>query len=134
MNKIIATITKATTSQGVALIDLQIDSIAISVLLIDVIEQPQWLKVGNQVFVLFKETEVAIAKGELGLISLRNRLASTILSIQKGELMSVLALQFNNYVIHAAITTRSVESLKLIPDDTVTALIKANEITLMQYL
>jgi molybdopterin-binding protein len=46
--------------------------------------------------------------------------------------MSIIHLNHSDCQLQSAITTRSVDMLELKKDDEVTAMIKANEITLMQ--
>ena len=74
-----------------------------------------------------KETEVSIAKDFNGKISLRNRIKSKIVEIEKGKVLSKIFLDFNGIEICSIITTRSVENLELEIGETVTGLIKANE-------
>jgi molybdopterin-binding protein len=66
------------------------------------------------------------------MISLRNKIPCTVSYIDRGELMSIIHMSFKNFKIQSAITTRSADMLELKTEDSVTAMIKANEITLMQ--
>jgi molybdate transport system regulatory protein len=86
---------------------------------------------GMNVTLLFKEVEVSLAKNLMGQISLRNRLACTVTSVEQGRLMSRGALDFQGYRIASVITTRSVQALAIAPGVTVEALIKANEMTVV---
>ena len=113
------------------LIDVDVNGHGFSAMLIDSASKPEWLEIGKTINLVFKETEVSLAKDLQGKISMRNRLQSKVISIERGELLSKVNLQFGNYFIASAITTRSVDSLELQVGDEVTALIKANEISLM---
>ena len=119
-------------SGGIIMVDLEAAGLAMTALLIDAPVNPGWLKQGNQIYAVFKETEVSVAKDFSGKISLRNKLPCTVEKIERGELLSIIHLAFNDYKMQSAITTRSVDMLELQPGDDVTAMIKANEITLMQ--
>lgn len=101
-------------------------------MLIHSTEQEEWLKVGNEVVVVFKETEVSIAKELSGKISLRNRFSCIVESLQKGELLSEVKLKCGLYSLTSVITTRAVNFLELVPGDLVEALVKANEVSLMK--
>lgn len=79
---------------------------------------------------MFKETEISLAKDLSGRISMRNRMKCVIVSINRGELLSSITLQYQKFIIHSAITTRGVDSLELEVGDDVEALVKANEISL----
>jgi molybdate transport system regulatory protein len=88
--------------------------------------------VGKAVDLVFKETEVSLAKNLQGQISFRNRMKCQVLKVDRGELLSMITLQFKGFTIVSAITTRSVNSLQLEPGDEVDALVKANEVSLMK--
>ena len=132
MNKLTGTITQIQQSGAILLVDVDINGQSFSALLIESAMQPQWLQKGNTVDVVFKETEVSLAKGLSGLISMRNRMVCKVLHVNHGELLSNVTLQFQNVEITSAITTRSVNSLQIKPGDDIEALVKANEISLMK--
>jgi molybdopterin-binding protein len=52
--------------------------------------------------------------------------------IERGALLSKITLLFQHFTIASAITTRSVDSLQLSVGEEIEALVKANEISLMQ--
>lgn len=132
MNKLTGTISKIQQSGAILLVDVDVDGHGFSAMLIESATQPEWLKTGNTIDLIFKETEVSLAKNLSGIISMRNRMKCTILHIERGELLSKVSLQFQKYVITSAITTRSVNSLDLKIGDEVEALVKANEVSLMR--
>lgn len=114
------------------LVDADVNGQFFSTLLIESATPPGWLQVGNTIDLVFKETEVSLAKNLSGQISLRNRMACLILKIERGELLSRVFLKFQDYTLSSAITTRSVDSLNLNIGDEVEALVKANEVSLMK--
>ena len=132
MNKIPAVIKTITTSGGVVLVDLYCGDCPLSALLVDADELPAWLAAGQQVFVVFKESELSIAVGLSGKISLRNRFPCIVKSVNRGELLSLIELTFGEHTLNSAITTRSVDALELTAGTQATALIKSNEISLIQ--
>jgi molybdopterin-binding protein len=132
MNKLTGTITQIQQSGAILLVDVDINGQSFSALLIESAMQPQWLQKGNTIDVVFKETEVSLAKGLSGLISMRNRMVCKVLQVNQGELLSNVKLQFQNVEITSAITTRSVNSLQIKVGDEIEALVKANEISLMK--
>jgi len=132
MNKLSGTITNIQQSGAIILADVKVYGRQISAMLIHSNEQDEWLNVGSHVMVVFKETEVSIAKGLLGKISLRNRFQCLIEDIRKGELLSEISLKYGLYNITSVITTRAVESLELKVGEQVEALVKANEVSLMK--
>jgi molybdate transport system regulatory protein len=132
MNKLTGIIYKIQQSGSILLVDVDIDDQKFSAMLIESATQPDWLLEGNVVDLVFKETEVSLAKNLSGMISMRNRMKCTVQRVERGELLSKVSLQFLKYTLTSAITTRSVNSLDLKIGDEVEALVKANEVSLMK--
>lgn len=132
MNKLPAIITSIQQSGTILLVDAETGGQGFSALLIESISCPEWLETGNAVELVFKETEVSLAKNLQGQISMRNRMKCTVVKVDKGELLSMITLKFKSFTIVSAITTRSVNSLQLEIGDEVDALVKANEVSLMK--
>ena len=131
MNKLAGKITQIQQSGAIMLIDVDVDGHGFSAMLIDSSINHQWLLVGREITLPFKETEVSIAKDLLGKISMRNRLKCMVQAVNRGELLSSVLLENGQFSITSAITTRSVDSLQIKIGDEVEALIKANEISVM---
>jgi molybdate transport system regulatory protein len=132
MNKLTGIISKIQQSGAILLVDVDVDGHSFSAMLIESATQPEWLKTGNTIDLVFKETEVSLAKNLSGMISMRNRMKCTVQHIERGELLSKIRLNFQKYTVTSAITTRSVDSLDLKIGDDVEALVKANEVSLMK--
>ncbi len=131
MNKLPAIIKQVQKSGAILLVDAEVEGNNFSALIIESSNHTNWLSVGNSIYIVFKETEVSLAKDLSGRISLRNRMNCKVLNIVRGDLLSTIQLQFNKYNITSAITTRAVNSLQLVVGDDVEALVKANEVSLM---
>jgi molybdate transport system regulatory protein len=119
-------------SGALILVDIDVDGHGFSAMLIESATHPDWLYTGNSVDLVFKETEVALAKNLSGMISMRNRMKCVVNRIERGELLSKIDLQFRNNPLTSAITTRSADALNLQIGDEVEALVKANEVSLMK--
>lgn len=132
MNKLPGTITNIQQSGAILLVDIKVADRLFSALLIESANQPEWVKTGETIDIVFKETEVSLAKNLSGQISLRNRMQCVVLKIDRGELLSRVFLKFQDYTLSSAITTRSVDSLNLNIGDEVEALVKSNEVSLMR--
>lgn len=132
MNKLSGIISKIQQSGAILLVDVDVDGHSFSAMLIESATHLEWLQTGRMIELVFKETEVSLAKNLSGMISMRNRMKCTILKIERGKLLSQVSLQFQKYTITSAITTRSVNSLDLKIGDEVEALVKANEVSLMK--
>jgi molybdate transport system regulatory protein len=132
MNKLPSIITNIQQSGAILLVDAEVDGQCFSALLIESVNRPEWLQSGIAVDLVFKETEVTLAKELQGKISMRNRMKCVVLKIDKGELLSMITLQYRQYTVVSAITTRSVNSLKIEIGNEVDALVKSNEVSLMK--
>jgi molybdate transport system regulatory protein len=132
MNKLPGTIIKIQQSGAILLVDVEVDGHGFSAMLIESASQPDWLQVGNTIELVFKETEVSLAKNLSGMISMRNRMKCTVQHIERGVLLSKISLKFQEYILTSAITTRAVDTLELEVNDEVEALVKANEVSLMK--
>ncbi len=132
MNKLPGKITNIQQSGAILLVDIRVADRLFSALLIESANQPEWVKIGETIDIVFKETEVSLAKNLSGQISLRNRMQCVVLKIDRGKLLSRVFLKFQDYTLSSAITTRSVDSLNLNIGDEVEALVKSNEVSLMK--
>jgi molybdopterin-binding protein len=132
MNKLPGTITNIQQSGAILLVDIRVADRLFSALLIESANQPEWVKIGETIDIVFKETEVSLAKNLSGQISLRNRMQCVVLKIDRGKLLSRVFLKFQDFTLSSAITTRSVDSLNLNIGDEVEALVKSNEVSLMK--
>ncbi|MBH14464.1 MAG: tobe domain protein [Leeuwenhoekiella sp.] len=99
-------------------------------IVIDTPETATYLQSEASVAVLFKETEVIIATAEVPQISLQNRIPASIVSVEKGALLTKLKLQSDASVLIAIISTDSASHLELQEGKKVIAMIKLNEVML----
>ena len=95
------------------------------------LELSDYFRSGRVVSMIFKETEVAVAKGSSEQVSMANQIPSKIVAIHVGRIMTQLELISKVGRISSLITTDSFLRLNLKIGDKVTALIKATEISLM---
>ncbi|WP_415238326.1 TOBE domain-containing protein [Seleniivibrio woodruffii] len=129
MNVLEAKILHYRTSGQIIICELDTFGENATAVLLDSPGELKYIFEGNTVNMLFKETEVIIATGEIGQLSLNNRFPARITAMEKGEIFTSLALDFGTG-IESVITTKSVERLGLAVGTEVTALIKANEIAI----
>ncbi len=129
MNKLKGKVKYIEASGNILLIHVDVDGNSIVSIVLNPVQS---YREGQDVYVLFKETEVSIAKNLSGEISLRNRFKCRIESIERGKLLSKVIMRWNNEKITSIITTNSVDRLSLQEGDDVLAFVKTNEITLME--
>ena len=130
MNKVKGIISGIEVSGSLSLVSVHCGKIILKSIIIDTPDTVGYLVQGADVELLFKETEVVIAKpGPLD-ISLQNRIPATIFSLAKGELLSSLVLSSELGKLESIISTAAVMQLKLEPGSAVQAMVKLNEMML----
>lgn len=130
MNKFKGEITNVVSEKLLSIVEVTVGDIIFKSIILNNDLKSSYLNIGNNVAVLFKETEVIIAAEKLERISLQNKLECEITNIEKGKLLSQLELKHPIGKLNSIITSKSVERLKLNVGEKVFALIKTNEIML----
>jgi molybdate transport system regulatory protein len=130
MNKLNAKIVRIESNAHMSLVDLAVGDDIFSATLLETPTQVNYLQLDKKVSVLFKETEVSLAKNLTGLISLRNRLKVKVKAIERGAILSAITLNYQHQELVSVITTRAMDQLALAIGDEIEALIKANEVML----
>ncbi|MCF6331251.1 MAG: TOBE domain-containing protein [Sulfurimonas sp.] len=92
------------------------------------------IQIGVNVLLKTKATSIAIAKKFSGELSYSNKLNSKILSIQNGKLLTTIKLQTIGAILESIITKDSSLRMNLEVGDDVVALIKANEISIVEII
>ncbi len=80
--------------------------------------------------ILFKESEVSICVEGAQHISISNRLPCIVRDVEKEKILSRLKLQCYEEIIFATLSTSQLDRLDVEIGDTVTALVKENEVML----
>lgn len=130
MNTLTGNIIEICTEGSLSLVKIVVHHFTLSSIIIDTPEQSEYLRVGKKVKVLFKETEVILAKEFSGKISVQNKIECRVTSFEKGTLLCKIALYINGDTITSIITRNAFEQLNINENDTVIAMIKTNEISL----
>lgn len=131
MNRLSGLISAIDTHGSIALVDVDVSGHRFTATLIGNGDEATGWREGAAVTLLFKETEVSLAKDLSGRISMRNRIPCTVTGLDHGKLLTRVALEFDGHAIESVITTRSARSLELAIGDRVEGLVKANEMTLL---
>jgi molybdate transport system regulatory protein len=131
MNRLPGKIAQVETHGSIALVDVAVGERRFTATLVGASDEVATWPAGMPVTLLFKETEVALAKNLSGLISMRNRLPATVTAIERGQLLTRVTLDVDGYIVVSIVTTRSSHALALAVGDAVEGLVKANEMTVM---
>ena len=114
-----------------SLVDVAVGRDIFTATLLETPATADYLLVGSEVTLLFKETEIALAKNLSGMISLRNRIPIIVQNIERGDILSAVTLDYEGKRLVSVITSRAIDRLEIKLGDQLEALIKANEIALM---
>lgn len=133
MNLLTGEITTIKTEGSLSLVKVMVQDCAITSIVIETPESASYLRIGNKIKIVFKETEVVLAKAFSGAISLQNKLDCTVHSFEKGALLCKIMLNFQDTQITSVITRNAFNQLYIQEKDSVLAMIKTNEISLATY-
>ena len=130
MNKLQGRIVHIESSQAMSIVEIDVQGDIFSAILLETPDSAAYLRPGNTVALLFKETEVSVAKNLSGLISIRNRVKSSIKKIESNDILTKIILDYQGQPIVSIISTKSARRLELKENDVIEWLVKTNEISL----
>jgi molybdopterin-binding protein len=96
------------------------------------LELDQNIKINTVVKLVVKPSHLAIAKKFAGEVSYSNKIHAKIISINNGELLSVIKIKFANTILESIITKASSVRMDLKINDNIIALIKASELSISE--
>lgn len=127
MNRLPAFITAITRNDVLCLVETQAGNIPFVLLLFDL--KPE-LREGSKVWLLFKESEVAVATGPCGTTSFSNVFNARVSAVKQGLILSQTTLACAAGEMDSLFSTRALERMKLETGTTVQVMIKASQIAL----
>lgn len=130
MNVVYGEITEIVSEGELSLVRILAGGQSFHAILIDTPATSTYLRNGHPVRLLFKETEVMIAKQDSLQISVRNQIRCRVAKIIPGKLLCELTLDWPGAPLRSIITRTACEELNLKVNDPVIALIKTNEVSL----
>lgn len=131
MNSFNGNISRIEVSGNLTLTQVEVTpELVLKAIVIDTPNTAEYLKVGQRVALLFKETEVIISTDSQINISLQNQIPASIINIESGQLLSKLNLSTNAGKLNVIISTNAVKVLDLKTGDSVVAMVKLNEVML----
>ncbi|RVT78357.1 tobe domain protein [Flavobacterium sufflavum] len=130
MNLLTGEIIAIKTEGSLSLVKVMVQDCAITSIVIETPETATYLRIDNKIKIVFKETEVVLAKAFSGAISLQNKLDCNVHSFEKGKLLCKIILNFQNTKFASVITRNAFDQLDIKENDLVQAMIKTNEISL----
>ncbi len=127
MSRLKATIVSIETVENLNIVKFSFNNTILTMMSLDLNSD---IKIGTKVSLAIKPTHVAIAKDFNGIVSYSNQINTIINDIDNGKLLSSIKLGINDTIIESIITVESSQKMNLKVGDSVTALIKASEISI----
>ena len=130
MNKLIGSIEQIKESGSLSMVSLKCTTFPLHVIIIDNSKTVDYLTIGNEIQVLFKETALILTKSEHPRLSIPNKIPGQISTISKGEVLSKVEIKSSAGNLVAIIPSVTLDSLALSIGNQVFAFVKTNEILL----
>ena len=130
MNTLTGKIIKIQSNEGISLIDINIGEDEFSSLIIDSEATKKYIKVGNNINMLFKETEISLKNYHDKLIKRNNKFIAKVKSIDKGKILSDIELEYKNQQLRVITLTRYLNELNLQVNKKAVMLLRPQEILL----
>jgi len=131
MSKLITTIIKIQSVDSLNIVSFDLNGIVLKMMSLELDES---ISVGTKVSLGIKSTTIGIAKDFSGSLSYSNQLNVVIDEISNGELLSSVKLLVSNSTLESIITLDSAKEMDLQVGESVTALIKANDISIIEII
>ena len=112
-------------NDGVSVFEFSAENLSLKMLSL---ENLQNLKIGDEVRLNFKSSDVFVATSPLLNCSVSNEIKVRISDIQKGEITSSLHLNAGKFEFESIISTASLKRLNLAPGDQIYAYVKATSL------
>jgi len=127
MSSLIATVTQIDNCDSLHIVKFDCYGQTLSMMSLDLRDT---IKVGKKIKLVVKPSHIAIAKNFSGEVSYSNQLNTTIKSIENGQLLSSIKLNFFDTTLESIITLNSSKKMDLKVGDSVIAFIKASELSI----
>ncbi len=127
MSRLIAKVSKIQNSDSLHIVEFDFHGQTLSMMSLDIDKN---IEIDTRVELLVNPSHIAIAKNFTGELSYSNQLKSTIQAIENGELLSSIHLSCFDVLLESIITASSSRNMDLRVGDSVTAFIKASEISI----
>ena len=130
MNTLKGKIAEVKVHESLSLVRVEVNGQLFSAIVIDTPDTVDYLQTGVNINLIFKETEVILARGNELNISLQNRFFGPVIAVESGDLLSKVVVNAKQGEITSIITTNAVRQLEIEVGTEVTALVKTNEMML----
>jgi molybdopterin-binding protein len=131
MSNIVAYVSKIQSCDSLHIVKFDFNGLELSMMSLALNDT---IKVGTQVKLAVKSSHIAIAKNFSGEVSYSNKLDAKITAIENGQLLSCINLKIFDTSLESIITLNSSLKMDLKVGDSVSAFIKASELSILEVL
>lgn len=129
MNKLCGKIVDIEASKFMSIVEVQCGEEIFSAVALETPASAEYLRVGKEVDLHFKESATMVARGLAGQLSVRNRCKGTVKDVKTVGVYSTIRFDFLGTEVNAVITARSAEILALAPGVEAEWLVKTQEVS-----
>ena len=130
MNRIVAKVTTVTAKDSLHLVECHTqDNTQLFVL---TLELPHSLTQGDTLSLHIKATAITLSLKPSTHLSFANELTTTVESIEKGEIVSMVTLRFEEQLLEVMVLRHICDTLAIQTGDTLYALLHASDISILQ--
>jgi molybdate transport system regulatory protein len=130
MNTLTGVIYKIQSAKGISLVDICIDNDQFSSLIINSESTNAYIKDGNKVNMLFKETEISLKNYHDKLVKRQNKVVAEVIEISNGEILSQVKLKYKEFNVTAIVLTRLLNELALEEGKNAVMILRSQEVLL----
>ena len=131
MNRFVAKVLDIQSKEGMNLVSFRFFSSKLTMVSLDLNEN---IKVGKDVLLSIKATNITLAKNFEGLLSFANKFTGKIVLIEQGEIISCISCDIGELVIEVIITTNSLKRMDLNLNEEVNLLFKATDLAILEVI
>lgn len=131
MSKVKAVIQSINCIDSLHMLTLTFEGYELKMLSLDLHEK---VTTGSEVTLMIKPLAIALGKDVSGSLSFSNQIATEIVSIQKGKILSSLKLRCGKTELESLIATAALDDMAVDVGESVTAYIRASEISIAEVL
>ena len=131
MNKISAIVSRVESFENISIVCFTSCNQQLKMMSLELSED---IQIGVSVLLGVKASNISIAKDFSGSLSISNQLSTTLVSLNNGNLLTSVKLNFGDAILESIITLESSKRLNLQENDTVVALIKSSDLSILEVI
>lgn len=129
MNHIAARISDITMHENINVVSFETDTVVMRMISLALSSE---LTKGSEVLIGAKATNIALMRDTSDMVSISNQIPVTIVAINTGVVLCSVLFSFNNVTWESVITRNSAERMQLKVGESVVALIKSSELSILE--